>query len=52
MLQIMDIRLEGRYSEEAAYKVAKLAVKCLNKDPKSRPRMAEVVVALQQLQHP
>lgn len=50
VLQIMDIRLEGRYSEEAAYKVAKLAEKCLNKDPKSRPRMADVVVALQQLQ--
>lgn len=52
MLKIMDIKLEDQFSEEVAYKIAKLAVKCLNQDQKSRPRMADVVVALQQLQRP
>ncbi|XP_047982321.1 probable serine/threonine-protein kinase PBL10 isoform X2 [Salvia hispanica] len=33
-----------------AYKVVKLALKCLNQDPKSRPRMSDVVVALEQFQ--
>ncbi|XP_042051218.1 probable serine/threonine-protein kinase PBL3 [Salvia splendens] len=45
LLQIMDIRLEGQYS-----RVVKLALKCQNLDPKSRPRMSDVVVALEQLQ--
>lgn len=46
----MDIRLDGQYSRDAAYEVVKLALKCLNLDPKSRPRMADVVAALQELQ--
>ncbi|XP_057771299.1 probable serine/threonine-protein kinase PBL3 [Salvia miltiorrhiza] len=50
LLQIIDVRLGGQYSHDAAYEVVKLALKCLNQDPKARPRMADVVVALQQLQ--
>ncbi|XP_047950361.1 probable serine/threonine-protein kinase PBL3 [Salvia hispanica] len=50
LLQILDIRLEGQYSRDTAYKVVKLALKCQNMDPKSRPRMSDVVVALEQLQ--
>ncbi|KAH6783037.1 hypothetical protein C2S52_007996 [Perilla frutescens var. hirtella] len=50
LLQIMDIRLNGQYSHDEAYKVAKLALKCLSVDPKLRPSMDDVVVELQQLQ--
>ncbi|KAH6769644.1 protein kinase 2B [Perilla frutescens var. hirtella] len=51
LVQIMDIRLDGQYSHDAAYKIAKLALKCLSIDPKLRPNMADVVVALQHLYH-
>lgn len=50
LLQIMDIGLEGRYSHDAAYRVSKLALKCLSLDPELRPSMADVVIQLQQLQ--
>lgn len=49
LVQIMDARLDGQYSHDAAYEVAKLALKCLSLDPKSRPCMADVVAALQLL---
>lgn len=49
LVQIMDARLDGQYSQDAAYEVAKLALKCLSLDPKSRPSMADVVAALQLL---
>lgn len=50
MLQIMDTRLKGQYPHNEAYSLAKLACRCLSKTPVERPRMAEVVVALQQLE--
>lgn len=50
LLQIMDIGLEGRYSHDTAYRVSKLALKCLSLDPELRPSMADVVIQLQQLQ--
>ncbi|KAH6816018.1 protein kinase 2B [Perilla frutescens var. frutescens] len=50
MLQIMDTRLDGQYPYNEAYTVMKLACQCLSAVPEERPRMAEVVVALQQLQ--
>lgn len=50
--RIIDTRLEGRYPHDEAYIVAKLACQCLSKKPNKRPRMAEVVVALQQLERP
>ncbi|KAL1531505.1 non-specific serine/threonine protein kinase [Salvia divinorum] len=46
----MDARLGGQYPRDAAYEVVKLALKCLNLDPKLRPRMGDVVVALEQFQ--
>ncbi|GKA82220.1 probable serine/threonine-protein kinase PBL19 [Tanacetum coccineum] len=43
---IIDPRLEENYSLKSAYKLASLANKCLTKNPKSRPKMSEVVEML------
>lgn len=43
---IMDSRLKGEDCIKSAQKVASLANKCLTKNPKSRPRMSEVVEIL------
>lgn len=43
---IIDPRLEGDYSIKSAHKLASLANKCLTKNPKSRPKMSEVVEML------
>ncbi|XP_076911235.1 serine/threonine-protein kinase PCRK1-like [Bidens hawaiensis] len=43
---IIDPRLEGDYSIKSSHKLASLANKCLTKNPKSRPKMSEVVVML------
>ncbi|CAN4090085.1 unnamed protein product [Withania somnifera] len=51
ILRIMDHRIEGQYSVEEALKAALLAVKCLALEPKFRPKMPEVVKALEQLQN-
>ncbi|OIT22051.1 PREDICTED: protein kinase APK1A, chloroplastic-like [Nicotiana attenuata] len=51
VLRIMDPRIEGQYSVEGALKAALLAVKCLALEPKFRPKMHEVVKALEQLQN-
>lgn len=51
VLHIMDHRIEGQYSVEGALKAALLAVKCLALEPKFRPKMPEVVKALEQLQN-
>ncbi|KAK7312470.1 hypothetical protein VNO77_36354 [Canavalia gladiata] len=40
---IVDPRLEGQYCVKSAHKIAMLANKCLMKQPKSRPKMSEVV---------
>ncbi|KAK7262466.1 hypothetical protein RJT34_30039 [Clitoria ternatea] len=40
---IVDPRLEGQYCIKSAHKLAILANKCLMKQPKSRPKMSEVV---------
>ncbi|KAJ7980852.1 Protein kinase [Quillaja saponaria] len=40
---IVDPRLEGEYCIKSAQKLASLANKCLTKQPKSRPKMSEVV---------
>lgn len=50
VLHIMDHRIEGQYSVEGALRAA-LAVKCLALEPKFRPKMPEVVKALEQLQN-
>ncbi|GMI81779.1 PBS1-Like 37 [Hibiscus trionum] len=43
---IIDSRLEGQNCIKSARKLASLANKCLMKNPKSRPRMGEVVEML------
>jgi len=43
---IIDPRLEGQYCTKSARKLIALANKCLMKNPKSRPRMSEVVEML------
>ncbi|KAI4334528.1 hypothetical protein L6164_019211 [Bauhinia variegata] len=43
---ILDPRLEGQYCLRSAQKLATLANKCLLKQPKSRPKMSEVVEIL------
>ncbi|XP_044504416.1 serine/threonine-protein kinase PBL34-like isoform X2 [Mangifera indica] len=47
--QLLDPRLEGHFSIKGSQKAAQLAAQCLSRDPKSRPRMSEVVEALKPL---
>jgi len=51
LFQIIDPRLEGHFSVKGAQKAAQLAAQCLNRDPKARPMMSEVVHALKPLQN-
>lgn len=46
---VIDPRLEGQYCPKSAQKLVALANKCLMKQPKSRPRMSEVVVMLEHI---
>ena len=48
--QLVDPRLELNYSLKGVQKVAQLSYNCLNRDPKSRPSMDEIVKALSPLQ--
>ncbi|OMO96836.1 hypothetical protein COLO4_15055 [Corchorus olitorius] len=50
ILQVMDARIEGQYTLDAALKAAYLALQCLSIEPKLRPNMNTVVKALEQLQ--
>ncbi|GMI86247.1 PBS1-Like 9 [Hibiscus trionum] len=50
ILQVMDVRIEGQYTLDAALKAAYLALQCLSIEPKLRPNMNAVVRALEQLQ--
>ncbi|KAJ9543653.1 hypothetical protein OSB04_023360 [Centaurea solstitialis] len=43
---LLDPRLEGDYNLKSAHKLSSLANKCLAKNPKSRPKMSEVVEML------
>ncbi|GAV90689.1 Pkinase domain-containing protein [Cephalotus follicularis] len=43
---ILDPRLEGQFCIKSAQRLASLANKCLVKNPKSRPKMSEVVEIL------
>ena len=45
---IMDPRLRGDFSPDAAKKIAKLADTCLNKNAKDRPTMNQIVESLKQ----
>lgn len=48
--RVVDNRLEGQYTTEAAHKAANLALRCLSLDSKFRPNMDEVVTELEQIQ--
>ncbi|XP_059655905.1 probable serine/threonine-protein kinase PBL3 isoform X2 [Cornus florida] len=52
LFRIMDTKLEGQYPQKGAYAAATLALQCLSREPKARPRMAEVLETLEQLQPP
>lgn len=43
---IMDFRLRNQYPVNAARKIAKLADKCLRKEPAGRPDMSEIIQVL------
>ncbi|KAH9710636.1 protein kinase domain-containing protein [Citrus sinensis] len=47
---IMDARIEGQYSSNAALQAAQLTLKCLEPDPKRRPSMREVLEVLEQIE--
>lgn len=47
--RIMDSRLGGQYPHKEAHKVAMIAFRCVSSDPRLRPRMSEVVAALENL---
>ncbi|TXG73438.1 hypothetical protein EZV62_002017 [Acer yangbiense] len=49
VLRIMDTRLGGQYSKKGAQAAAAVALQCLHSDPKNRPSMIDVFVALEQL---
>lgn len=49
LYQLIDPRLEGHFSIKGAEKAAQLAIRCLGRDPKARPKMSEVVEALKPL---
>ncbi|GFY87833.1 protein kinase superfamily protein [Actinidia rufa] len=46
---VMDARIEGQYSSEAATSVAKLTLQCLDKKHKKRPSMEKVVAILENI---
>ena len=50
LFRIMDTKLEGQYPQKAAFTVATLALQCLNPEPRTRPKMSEVVQELEKLQ--
>ncbi|KAJ7975042.1 Protein kinase [Quillaja saponaria] len=46
---ILDPRLEGMYSLKSAQKLAAVANRCLVKQPKSRPKMSEILEMINQI---
>ncbi|KAJ3702446.1 hypothetical protein LUZ61_006151 [Rhynchospora tenuis] len=50
VLAIVDPRLDGDYPVKAVHKTAMLAYHCLNKNPKARPLMRDIVASLEPLQ--
>ncbi|KAJ0809273.1 putative transferase, protein kinase RLK-Pelle-RLCK-VIIa-2 family [Helianthus annuus] len=52
IFRVLDNRLEGQYTPEAAHGVASLSLRCLSVDPRFRPTMTEVVKELERLQDP
>lgn len=52
LLSIVDPRLEGDYPVKGVHKAAMLAYHCLNRNPKARPLMRDIVDSLEPLQVP
>lgn len=52
LFRIMDTKLGGQYPKQGAYMAATLASQCLRSEAKVRPRMAEVLATLEQLEAP
>lgn len=50
LFRIMDTKLEGQYPQKGAYTAASLASQCLNIEPKTRPKMSEILSSLEELQ--
>ncbi|CAL9064535.1 unnamed protein product [Musa banksii] len=50
LYRIMDPRLEGKYLKKGAHELGILALQCIGKDAKRRPRMSEVLASLEKLQ--
>ncbi|OMO57829.1 hypothetical protein COLO4_35082 [Corchorus olitorius] len=50
ILNIIDPRLEGEYPIKGVHKAAMLAYHCLNRNPKARPLMRDIVDSLEPLQ--
>ncbi|KAK4266702.1 hypothetical protein QN277_027582 [Acacia crassicarpa] len=50
LLNIIDPRLEGEYPIKGVHKAAMLAYHCLNRNPKARPLMRDIVDSLEPLQ--
>ncbi|PIN18640.1 Serine/threonine protein kinase [Handroanthus impetiginosus] len=51
LLNIVDPRLEGDYPIKGVHKAAMLAYHCLNRNPKARPLMRDIVDSLEPLQY-
>jgi len=49
VFQVMDACIEGQYTVHQAMKVADLAVRCLSIEPRLRPKMDEIIRALEEL---
>ncbi|KAF1867447.1 hypothetical protein Lal_00049876 [Lupinus albus] len=50
LLKIIDPKLEGDYPIKSVHKAAMLAYHCLNRNPKARPLMRDIVASLEPLQ--
>lgn len=50
LASVMDPKLGGKYPSEAAFRIGKLALKCLHSDLKLRPSMTEVVKSLEEIE--
>ncbi|XP_057769109.1 receptor-like protein kinase FERONIA [Salvia miltiorrhiza] len=47
--QMIDVRLEGRYPSKSAQQLAKVAITCLENEPRNRPSMQEIVKTLERI---
>lgn len=49
---IIDARLEGRYPPKSAQNLARLALTCLENEPRNRPSTQEIVETLERVGSP